>query len=239
MFQALIDIQRDIYLALAEHIKAFAAGGSWSAFLAFLPLGVVFGAVHAMTPGHSKALLATYLTGSSAGLGRGLAVSLTLSFVHVTTAVLIAWFSLPLVSRMLGSAGDAPILENLSRGLLGLIGLWMLWSAFFRPPHAHGDGEGLSVGVMAGLAPCPLTLFVMSFAMARGVPVAGVMFAAVMMIGVSITLSATALTAVVFRNQVVKLFSRHPKLIAGATKTIEAIAGTILMVVAVREIMFR
>ena len=43
MFQALIDIQRDIYLALAEHIKAFAAGGGWPAFLAFLPLGVVFG----------------------------------------------------------------------------------------------------------------------------------------------------------------------------------------------------
>jgi nickel/cobalt exporter len=239
VFQALIDIQRDIYLALAEHIKAFAAGGSWSAFLAFLPLGVVFGAVHAMTPGHSKALLATYLTGSSAGLGRGLAVSLTLSFVHVTTAVLIAWFSLPLVSRMLGSAGDAPILENLSRGLLGLIGLWMLWSAFFRPPHAHGDGEGLSVGVMAGLVPCPLTLFVMSFATARGVPVAGVMFAAVMMVGVAITLSATALTAVAFRNQVVKLFSRHPKLIAGATKTVEAGAGAILVVVAVREIIMR
>jgi hypothetical protein len=31
VLQALIDIQRDIYLALAEHIKAFAAGGGWSA----------------------------------------------------------------------------------------------------------------------------------------------------------------------------------------------------------------
>lgn len=123
MLQFVVDIQRDIYLALADHIKAFAAGGGWGAFLAFVPLGIVFGALHALTPGHSKSVLATYLTGSSAGVGSGLMVSTALSFTHVTMAVLIAWFSLPLVSRMLGSAGDAPALGNLSRGLLGLIGL--------------------------------------------------------------------------------------------------------------------
>jgi nickel/cobalt transporter (NicO) family protein len=236
VFQALIDIQRDIYLALAEHIKMFAAGGGWSAFLAFLPLGVVFGAVHAMTPGHSKTLLATYLTGSSSGVGRGLMVSTALSFTHVTMSVLIAWFSLPLVSRMLGSAGDTPALENLSRGLLGIIGLWMLWSALFRPPHTHGEGEGVAVGMMAGLIPCPLTLFVMSFAMSRGVPVAGVLFAAVMMLGVMLTLSFTALAVVLFREQVTRLLVKRPRLVARLSKSIEAAAGLILVAAAAREI---
>jgi nickel/cobalt exporter len=239
MLQIVIDIQRDIYLALAEHIKAFAAGGSLGAFLAFLPLGVVFGAVHALTPGHSKSILATYLTGSSAGMGRGLLVSLALSFTHVTMAVIIAWFSLPLVSRMLGSAGDTPALENISRGLLGIIGLWMLWSAFFRPAHTHGEGEGLAVGMMAGLIPCPLTLFVMSFAMSRGVPVAGLLFAVVMMFGVMVTLSATALAVIVFRQQVTRLLIEKPRLIAGMSKGIEAVAGFVLAAIAIREILVR
>jgi nickel/cobalt transporter (NicO) family protein len=237
MLQIVIDIQRDIYLALAEHIKAFAAGGGWAAFLGFLPLGVVFGAVHAMTPGHSKSILATYLTGSSAGMGGGLLVSLALSFTHVTMAVLIAWFSLPLVSRMLGSAGDTPALENVSRGLLGVIGLWMLWSAFFRPPHTHGDKEGLVVGMMAGLIPCPLTLFVMTFSISRGVPVAGLLFAVVMMLGVMVTLSITALSAVLFRQQLTRLLVSHPKLISRTSKTIEALAGAILFAVAAKELL--
>ncbi|MEX0408828.1 hypothetical protein ABGN05_24600 [Aquibium sp. LZ166] len=56
----------------------------------------------------------------------GLAVSLVLSFVHVGTSVLIALLSLPLVSVALGSVGRAPLLEDISRGLLGAIGLWML-----------------------------------------------------------------------------------------------------------------
>lgn len=106
MLQWVIEVQRDIYLAFAEHIKTFAEDGSWAALAAFLPMGIVFGAVHAMTPGHSKSVLATYLTGSSAGLGRSLTVSLVLSFTHVTSAVLIALLSLPLVSIALGSVGQ-------------------------------------------------------------------------------------------------------------------------------------
>ncbi|RVG03265.1 nickel/cobalt transporter [Sinorhizobium meliloti] len=237
MLQAIVDIQREIYLAFAEHIKTFANGGGWTTFLAFLPMGVVFGAVHAMTPGHSKAVLATYLTGSSAGMTRGLTVSVALSVTHVTMAVLIALFSLPLVSVMLGSAGSAPLLENLSRGLLGVIGAWMLWSALFRPPHVHGGEEGIAVGFMAGLIPCPLTLFVMTFAITRGVPEAGIMFAVVMMTGVALTLSCVALATVFFRTQMERLLAKRQKLLIGVSKLVEAMAGAILLAVAIHEIM--
>ncbi|TWA26029.1 ABC-type nickel/cobalt efflux system permease component RcnA [Sinorhizobium medicae] len=239
MLQAIVDIQRDIYLAFAEHIKTFANGGGWTAFLAFLPMGIVFGAVHAMTPGHSKAVLATYLTGASAGMRRGLVVSLALSATHVTMAVVIALFSLPLVSVMLGSAGSAPLLEDVSRGLLGLIGAWMLWSAFFRPPHVHGEGEGVAVGFMAGLIPCPLTLFVMTFAMSRGVPEAGIMFALVMMTGVAITLSSVALATVFFRTQIEKLLETRHALLTKVSKAVEAVTGLTLVIIAMREIFIR
>ena len=239
MLQWLIDIQRDIYLTFADHIKAFAAGGSWAALAAFLPMGIVFGAVHAMTPGHSKSVLATYLAGSSSGIGRSLAVSLILSFVHVGTAVLIAVLSLPLVSVALGSVGRAPLLENLSRGLLGLIGLWMLWRAATRAGHRHEGGEGAAVGIMAGLIPCPLTLFVMTFAISRGVPQAGIAFAVTMMIGVAVTLSFVAITVVLFRQQVTRLLETRPRLVAAFSRAIEATADIILVAVAAREILVR
>ncbi|MEY9585516.1 HoxN/HupN/NixA family nickel/cobalt transporter [Sinorhizobium fredii] len=239
MLQAIVDTQRDIYLAFAEHIKTFANGGGWTAFFAFLPMGIVFGAVHAMTPGHSKAVLATYLTGASAGIGRGLMVSLALSATHVTMAVVIALFSLPLVSVMLGSDGSAPLLEDLSRGLLCLMGAWMLWSACFRPPHVHGEGEGVAVGFMAGLIPCPLTLFVMIFAMSRGVPETGIMFALVMMTGVALTLSSVALATVLFRTRIEKLLATRHALLAKISKLVEGLTGLILVIIAMREIFVR
>lgn len=238
MFQSVIELQRDIYLAFADYIK-LAADGDWRAFAAYLPMGVVFGAVHAMTPGHSKAVLATYVTGSSSGMVRALSISLALSFTHVTMAVLIAVLSLPLVSVVLGSVGRAPLLEDLSRGLLGLIGVWMLWRALRSGHHVHGSQEGAAVGMMAGLIPCPLTLFVMTFAISRGVPEAGIAFAATMMAGVAATLSVVAMLAVFFRAQLVRLVATRPSTLAAITRSIEGLAGLVLVAVAFRELLPR
>lgn len=216
----LIGVQRDIYAQIAVYIRQFAGGGiGWVGLLAMLPLGVVFGAAHALTPGHSKAVLATYVAGSPIGAVRALLTSITLSFTHVTMAVIIALLALPLVSIALGSVGRAPALEGVSRGLLGIFGLCMLWRAWRHPQLA--SHEGSAVGFLAGLIPCPLTLFVMSLSMARGVPGAGLMFAAAMMIGVALTLSAVALAAVAFRHQLLRAaggmgWSRNMRVMEGA-----------------------
>lgn len=84
-----VELQREIYAQFADHIRQFAAGAGWTTLLAVLPMGVVFGAVHALTPGHSKAVLATYVAGSPVGVARALLASLALSFTHVATAVLV------------------------------------------------------------------------------------------------------------------------------------------------------
>jgi nickel/cobalt exporter len=231
LFHDLVAIQREIYLAFAERIGAFAETGDWTFLAAYLPMGIVFGAVHALTPGHSKAVLAAYLTGSTASLPRALMVSLVLSFTHVMMSVVIALLSLPLVSVALGSVGRAPLLENISRGLLGLIGLWMLWQAFRGSGH-HGAREGSLVGFTAGLIPCPLTLFVMTFAITRAVPQAGVAFTATMMLGVALTLSVVALAAVFFRQQLLRLLKTYPRVVDAVTRAIQVVAGLFLVMVA-------
>ncbi|RWQ62461.1 sulfite exporter TauE/SafE family protein [Mesorhizobium sp.] len=233
MFQILVEFQRTIYLTLGEQIKLLSVGGDWLAFMGFLPMGVVFGAAHALTPGHSKAVLATYLAGSDAKVPRGLLVSITLSFTHVMIAVLIAVLSLPLVSIALGSVGRAPLLEDISRGLLGLIGVWMLWRALSHGRHHKHEGE--AVGVMAGLIPCPLTLFVMTFAMSRGIPGAGILFAITMMVGVALTLCCVAVLSILFRERLMDFFAGKPLEII--SRTIEGAAGLALAGVAVWQIM--
>jgi ABC-type nickel/cobalt efflux system permease component RcnA len=61
------------------------------------------------------------------------------------------------------------------------------------------------VGVLAGLIPCPLTLFAMMFAIGRGVPEAGLVFAGSFMIGVAATLSLVALIAISARGGIAAL----------------------------------
>ena len=137
-----------------------------------------------------------------------------------------------------GYAARAPLLENISRGLLGLIGLWMLWRAL-RHGHHHHKHEGEAVGVMAGLIPCPLTLFVMTFAIARGVPAAGILFAGTMMIGVALTLSCVAILSILLRERLVRFVEGRPRLFEAITRSIEGVAGAALVALAIHEIFLR
>jgi ABC-type nickel/cobalt efflux system permease component RcnA len=60
----LIAIQAWIRQLIASDLNAFAATRDWAALFLVLPLGIMFGAVHALTPGHGKTVLASYLVGS-------------------------------------------------------------------------------------------------------------------------------------------------------------------------------
>lgn len=86
-------------------------------------MGIMFGSIHALTPGHGKIILASYLAGSRLRPLRGLAVSSALAAVHVFSAVLLALLAAPLVTRTIVGVGRAPLLEHFGRGLLIAIGI--------------------------------------------------------------------------------------------------------------------
>lgn len=232
MLQFLAEIQRDIYFDFADRKRVIAETDDWTLLAAYLPMGIVFGAVHALTPGHSKTVLAAYLTASTATPARGLMVSIALSVTHVTMSVLIVLLSLPLIERTIGSVGNAPLLEDISRGAIGLIGLWMLWQAARRSGQAHDIEQGTAFGFLAGLIPCPLTLAVMTFAVARGVTAAGLAFAVVMMMGVALTLSGVAVASILFRRKILRLIEHNPSWFSRITQCLNIMAGVFLIGIA-------
>jgi nickel/cobalt exporter len=234
MLEYLIAIQRWIYGALSADLSAFATTRDWLALATVFPVGIVFGAVHALTPGHGKALLASYLLGSRLAALRATAIAGAQAFTHVGSAVILALVAAPLVTRTLGGVGRAPSLEWLSRGLLIAIGAWLVFRALRGRNHPHG--EGLAVGVVAGLVPCPLTLFAMFFALSRGVPEAGVIFALAMMLGVALTLSVVALVTVLARDWVVRFTTRHGASLHNLSRILDGASGALLIVIAAREL---
>jgi len=233
----LVHVQGAIRDSIGADLRVFAASRDWSALIAVLPLGIAFGAVHALTPGHSKTVLATYLVGAPLKVLEGVGVAAVLAFTHVVTAVLIAVLALPLIETGLTSAGRAPLLEDVSRGLLALIGVWMLVRAWRGPSEHHA--EGAFVGIMAGLIPCPLTLFAMVLAISRGVPEAGLVFAGALMLGVMATLSAVAAAAILAKHSLTRFLGRHGAQLQRVSRVIEAVAGLVLVAIGVQELLLR
>jgi ABC-type nickel/cobalt efflux system permease component RcnA len=234
MLDQLMAMQRWIHAALSADLTAFAATRDWMALAAVLPTGVVFGAIHALTPGHGKSILASYLLGSRLEAMRATAVAAALALTHVGSAVLLAFVAVSLVTRTLGGVGRAPTLEVLSRSLLVAIGVWLIVRAWRGSGHVHG--EGLAVGVIAGLVPCPLTLFAMFFALSRGVPEAGLIFAVAMMLGILATLATVALLTVFMRDRLVGIMARHGASMQKLARLLDFAAGTLLIMLSLREL---
>lgn len=234
MIEALFEAQRWIYGSLSGYLSDHASNGDWASLTTVLPLGILFGAVHALTPGHSKTLLASYLVSSPFAVARALAVSGTLAATHVFSAVVIALFATELMTRSLVGAGRAPAVEDLSRGLLVLVGVWFVVRAFLGKA-GHAKHEGVAVGFIAGLVPCPLTLFVMVFALSRGVPLAGLAFAAAMLVGIGLTLAMVAVATVAGRSILAAGFDRLGASVSAISRGFDGAAGVLLITFGLHE----
>ena len=233
--EQLAAIQRAIYAAISADLTSFASTRKWWALATVFPVGIAFGALHALMPGHGKAVLASYLVGSRVAMLRASAIAGVQALTHVGSAVVLALLAVPLVTRTLGGVGRAPSLEVLSRGLLIAIGVWLVFRAVRGRAHMHG--EGFAVGFVAGLVPCPLTLFAMFFALSRGVPEAGLTFALAMMLGVGLTLASVALVSVLARASVLAFTARHGASIHLIGRLIDGAAGAAMIVIAARELL--
>lgn len=226
--ETLLGIQQAIRQVLTAEFARYAATPEVSILLWLMPLGIVFGAAHALTPGHSKMVLASYVLGSRLSVARSLVVSTALAFVHVTSAVVIAVTAATIVKRTIVGAGRAPVLELVSGALLAGLGLWLVWRGLRGRGHVHH--EGIAVGAAAGLIPCPLTLFAMFLAQSRGVPEVGIAFAVMMMLGVALTLSAVAVTTAFARERIVTFSENHGASASKVMRGLDLLTGALLVV---------
>lgn len=220
-------VQQWIRDELVREFSRYAMAPGFLALAWIVPLGIFFGAIHSLTPGHSKMVLASYVIGSRLSVIKSLAISSALSLVHVGSAVVLAFTAAALVKATIGGAGRAPVLEMLSGGLLVALGLWLLWRGFRKYSHAHN--EGILIGVAAGLIPCPLTLFAMFLTQARGVPELGVAFAASMMMGVALTLSLVAISTILARDFLLGFMARHGSSVQTGLRVFDAASGVLLV----------
>jgi ABC-type nickel/cobalt efflux system permease component RcnA len=143
-----------------------------------LLLAALFGAVHALTPGHGKTLVAAYLVGERGTVWHALFLGLTTTLAH-TGAVLVLAVLFLIDPR---TAGLVYFLQGLIGGLLVTgLGFWLLFRrlagqadhvhlgghSHHHPHHDHGHTHGLTgeassvrwwhllvLGLQGGLVPC-------------------------------------------------------------------------------------
>lgn len=100
--------------------------GSLPFLLGALALAALLGALHALSPGHGKTIVAAYLVGSQGKAYHALALGAIVTLTHTGSVFALGLIMLT-ASRYFLAADIFPVLELISGLLIFLLGLGLLW----------------------------------------------------------------------------------------------------------------
>jgi nickel/cobalt transporter (NicO) family protein len=208
----------------AGGFEALVARGDLSvgAVLLSLLIAMFWGAAHALTPGHGKAMVAAYLVGTKGTPRDAFLLGATVTVAHTAGVFAIGIVTLAL-SRFVVPERLYPWLTLVSGVLVVAVGAAVLRErlrARGRAGHGHGDhhhdhehdhdhdhhhdhltSKGiLGVGVAAGLLPCPSALVVLLSAIALHRVGLGLGLIVAFSVGLAATITAIGLVAVLARQ---------------------------------------
>ena len=182
-----------------------------------LAIAAVFGALHGLSPGHGKAMVAAYLVGARGTAGQAVFLGGVVTVTH-TLGVFALGLATLLASRYVVPERLYPVLSALSGLLICGVGGRLLYLRIRRllrprPPAADGANHHhhlpggpvtarglLALGISGGLIPCPSALVVLLAAVALHRVAFGMLLITAFSLGLAGVLMAVGLLVVYARQ---------------------------------------
>lgn len=194
--------------SLSSAMKRASSSGAFS--LAALLLAALLGAVHALSPGHGKALAAAYLVGRRARLSQAAVFGTTVSIAHTVVVFVLGGLAIA-IEHTIGTDRLVRGLETASAVTVVILGLSQLprrWREVTAPGahgHSHAStlkraGDTISIvalGASSGLSPCPSAVALLLTAVALHRAGLGLLLVCAFSVGVATTLTAAGVLVLV------------------------------------------
>jgi nickel/cobalt transporter (NicO) family protein len=227
--------------------------------LVLLGSAFVWGALHALSPGHGKTMVAGYLVGSRGRPRDAALLGLTVTITHTSAVFALGLITLAASAYVLPE-DLYPWLGIASGAMVIAIGLWAMWTRLrrwraMRTEHEHGHhhmhGHGhthshshshespgapittrslIALGVSGGIVPCPSALVVLVAAISQHRLGLGLALILAFSIGLAATLTAVGL-AVLHGGRLIKRLRPERRLFGGRlTGALPALSATLIVV---------
>ena len=215
----LVILQHWLHQGIGASLRDVASGEPHVIWLA-MAAAFSFGVVHALMPGHGKTVLVSYHLGQQSTLAQSLANQSILALTHVGLALALVLTGFAVISKAFAFGGRTPQFELASGILITLIGSYLVLRSAKRS-HWYHPGDGNRLAFAAGLIPCPLTTFIMSYAIARDLFIGGLAVTGAMTAGMIVTIAGAASAARFARIHFVSLMERTERWRHGLGRILE------------------
>jgi ABC-type nickel/cobalt efflux system permease component RcnA len=183
---------------LSSHFRAIDDGNVAPMLLIFL-LSFGYGVVHAIGPGHGKALVAGYLLANPTKRSHVFQIGFLIAIVHALSALVVTLAATYLIqiSAMKFFRQVNPPLFQISGALIVLMGCWLLYDVWrsrkMTKESVRPQKSRFGVVVLAGVVPCPGVITLCFFAITLGHITIGMIAAVFMSLGMGLTISLAGL----------------------------------------------
>jgi ABC-type nickel/cobalt efflux system permease component RcnA len=135
------DQQQTMQRELAMGVKRLKDGNAVAAGFTLAALSFLYGVIHAVGPGHGKAIISSYVIANEQTVKRGVLISFAAAAVQATMAVLlVSVLLIALNATGLEITAWANQLETLSYALIALLGLYLVATHAARIWWRRGAG---------------------------------------------------------------------------------------------------
>lgn len=214
-------------------------------YILALLLSLGLGALHALTPGHGKTVVAAYLVGSRGTLKYAIALGGITTLTHTGSVLVLGTLALT-ASHFILPTTLFPILEVASGALIIVLGLGLLWQRWRalrseKHHHEHHDEDHhhhslpqgaitwrslIALGVSGGLVPCPDAIAILLVAITINRIVLGLSLIVAFSLGLALVLIVIGIAVVHGARLLVRFDQFHH--VTHALPVVSALAVTVL-----------
>lgn len=148
LFSALVSVQQRMNASLRELMTAVRAGGL-EVWMVLVVLGLVYGIIHSLLPGHRKMLLFSYFLSRPAPLRHGVIAGVALGVLHALTAIAVVMIGYTVLQLSVSATVEqaTAVISRITAGFIVVLGAFLLVTHLkghaHHGHHHHGhDGEG-------------------------------------------------------------------------------------------------
>lgn len=227
--------QYELNKLVSGNLKNLDSPEALTAALSVIGIAFFYGVIHAVGPGHGKALVGLYFLRKGGSYKEALKMGYLIAIVHALSALTLTMVIYYLINALFSKSfrefsGYSMIASAI---LIILVGCYLIYESWMHRNEKEqtklSNRSGYAVAFSAGIVPCPGVMTITLFALSMGHVVLGITSALVMSIGMGLTISLAGVASVAVQNKGKRFLGGYGWLLQLASALLVIILGIFLL----------
>ena len=204
----LVGWQYELNRYISTTIRSLSDDSSLSTSLLVLGIAFTYGLIHAVGPGHGKALVALYFTSNKSDYKKAFKMGYMISVIHAISALIFTFGIFFILKTMFRQNFNelSDIAMQISAVMIILVGVYLIYEAYSGRKHKEkrekrSSKSEIAVAFSAGVVPCPGVMTIVLFCIALGQYTLGILAAVAMSIGMGLTISLAGIFSIALNKK--------------------------------------